>query len=214
MAESGYPYGFDDAETLNYKEYNCPNCKSLDRDRLYALFLEKELGKDKNYDLLDFAPAPGLRKRLKEYPNVRYRCADLFKEDVDDKVDIMNMNIYPDNSFDVFICSHILEHVEDDKKAMRELYRVLRPGGFGIAMVPIVLHLQTMDEDISITDPLERWRRFGQDDHVRLYSRSEFIKRLSATGFHVQQVSSKDFDANDLALYGISPTSVLYIVRK
>jgi SAM-dependent methyltransferase len=214
LKRTGNRYTIKDAETLNYKEYTCPFCQSSDRDRLYAFFLERQLAGDRTYNVLDFAPAPGLGKYLRGRKNVKYRSADLFMEGVDDKVDLMDMHIYPDNSFDFFVCSHVLEHVDDDKKAMKELFRVLKPGGFGIAMVPIVLPLEEIDEDPTVTDPDERWRRFGQEDHVRSYSRKGFIERLTGSGFKVEQLTVKDFDVNSFILHGISVKSVLYIVKK
>ena len=214
LKRTGYKYNFDDAETLNYKEYSCPYCKCSDRDRLYWLFLNKQLHGNRKYTVLDFAPAPALTKNLKNRLNVKYRSADLFMEGVDDKVDIMDMNIYPDSSFDVFICSHVLEHVTDDRKAMRELNRVLKVGGFGIAVVPIILPLEFIDEDPSIIDPDERWSRFGQDDHVRSYSKQGYIDRLAEAGFLIEQLTAKEFGLKQFILHGISPKSVLYIVRK
>lgn len=214
LKRTGNKYTIEDAETLNYKEYTCPYCQSSDRDRLYSLYLNTHLNKDKVHNLLDFAPAPALRKHLKEQVNITYRSADLFMEGVDDKVDLMDMNIYPNNTFDLFICSHVLEHVADDKKAMKELYRILKPGGLGIAMVPIVLPLQFIDEDPTIVDADERWRRFGQEDHVRSYSRDGFIERLTQAGFTVEQLTVNDFSAKQFVFHGISIRSVLYIVRK
>src|SRR6188508_1256097 len=110
--------------------------------------------------------------------NITYRSADLFMQEVDDRVDIMDMTIYPDKHFDFFVCSHMLEHVVDDRKALRELYRILKWGGQGILVVPIVLSIDEIDQDPSVTDVAERWRRFGQDDHVRLYSKQGFLRRI------------------------------------
>lgn len=211
---TGFPYVFADSETLNYLEYNCPFCRSTDRDRLYALYLSKTLQHSMKYDLLDIAPNTALQQFLKKISNINYRSADLYADNVDDQIDLMDMHIYPDKKFDIFICSHVLEHVMDDRKAMQELYRVLKPGGFGIAMVPIILPLKEIDEDTSITDPDERWRRFGQNDHLRLYSRNEFIQRLVEAGFNVEQITLKHFGTKQFLLNGISPKSVLYIVHK
>jgi SAM-dependent methyltransferase len=211
---TGNPYKFDDAETLNYKEYNCPFCESNDRDRLYALYLDKNIQKNKIYKLLDIAPSKPLKEHLKIYSQIKYRSADLFMKGVDDTVDIMDMKIYPDCSFDIFICSHVLEHVLDDKKGMKELHRILKPDGFGICMVPIILILKDIDEDITITDPDDRWRRFGQDDHFRLYSKHGFIDRLKEAEFKVEQITVNNFSLKEFILHGISPKSVLYIVKK
>jgi len=90
-----------------------------------------------------------------------YRSADLLIESYDDKVDITNMKEYKNNTFDFFICSHVVEHVDNDEKAMRELHRVLKPGGKGIIMTPILPRKGVHDEDPSVTDVDERWRRFA-----------------------------------------------------
>jgi SAM-dependent methyltransferase len=210
----GYPYTSDQAETINPPEYSCPHCFASDRDRLYALYFKKVLKAGTKYRLLDIAPSAPLRKFLKGRSNIVYRSADLFMQDVDDTgVDIMQMG-YEDNSFDIFICSHVLEHVPDDRKAMRELRRILTPGGFGIAMVPIVLTIDKVDEDPFLEDVAERWRRFGQDDHVRIYSKQGFKDRLIDSGFKVEEVTITSFSEKEFLLYGISPKSVLYIVRK
>lgn len=210
----GFPYSADQGETLNYKEYSCPLCSASDRDRLYALYLQRHIDPRKQYKLLDIAPAITLRKYLKKKENVSYRSADLFSEDVDDTgVDITDMKIYENGSFDIFICSHVLEHVVDDRKAMRELKRVLKSDGFGIAMVPIVMGLEKIDEDPTVTDVAERWRRFGQDDHLRLYTKAAFTERLKESGFRVTELTVKEFGEDVFFKHGISPTSVLYIVN-
>lgn len=208
----GYPYRLEDAETLNFRDYNCPKCGAADRERLYALYFKERLG-TKPVRMLDVAPATPLSGFLKKFPNVERRTADLFRTDVDDQADITNMPVYPDGRFDVFICSHVLEHVNDDRAAMRELFRVLSPGGWGIAMVPINL-TAVLDEDPSVTDEAERWRRFGQWDHVRAYTKSEFTKRLREAGFTVRELGAAHFGAKVFSRCAITPSSVLYIVEK
>jgi SAM-dependent methyltransferase len=214
ILRTGYPYRYHEAETINNKEYTCPFCDSVDRDRLYAFYLDKNMPKDRINKLLDIAPSQPLKKFISIHPQIKYRSADLSMEGVDDIIDIMDMKIYPDNTFDIFICSHVLEHVLDDRKAMKELHRILKSDGFGICMVPIVISIKDIDEDITITDPDERWRRFGQEDHVRLYSRQGFIDRLVEAGFKVEQCTVENFSLREFILNGISPRSVLYIVRK
>jgi SAM-dependent methyltransferase len=211
---TGYRYKFSDAETINYLEYSCPFCDSSDRDRLYALYLDRYLKAGVVYNTLDIAPAPALKNLLKMDSRIRYRSADLLMDDVDDKVDLMDMHVYKDEIFDIFICSHVLEHVRDDKKAMKELYRVLKPAGFGIMMVPIILSMEEIDEDINVADPDERSRRFGQEDHVRLYSKQGFMDRLNNVGFKIEEFTVTNFGIKSFLLRGISPKSVLYIVKK
>ncbi|HEX7816657.1 methyltransferase domain-containing protein [Dyella sp.] len=207
------PYSLDEFETLNVGQYTCPNCQASDRDRLYALFLKAYVQQRAGQELrfLDIAPAPRLSQFLKSLPGVRYRSADLMSPLADDKVDITNMDGYADSSFDFIVCSHVLEHVPDDAAAIRELRRVLAPNGAAILMVPILLSLKETDEDPSVTDVNERWRRFGQDDHIRMYERSDFLQRLHAGGFQVKSLDVNVFGRDIFQRCGITEQSVLYI---
>ena len=162
----GWPFTLDDAETLNYKNYTCYGCGITDRDRLYILFFETFLKETQKYNVIEFAPTPSLSRFFKKRPNITHRTSDLFMDSVDDNLDIQDLHLYKDNSFDIFICSHILEHVTDDIKAMKELYRILKPGGVGIVMVPIVKPVTETHEDPSLTDENLRMKYFGQGDHV------------------------------------------------
>ena len=148
LVEKGFPYPLSAFETLNYKRYGCSYCQASDRDRLYRLYFDKFLTKRK-LKLIDFAPSTGLQEYLKSRKNILYRSADLYMQDVDDKVDITDMKKYKNGQFDFFICSHILEHV-DDKKTLNELYRILRKGGKGILMTPIIDDDSVFDEDINL----------------------------------------------------------------
>lgn len=214
----GWPFKDEDAETCNVHGYLCPSCQASDRDRLYALYLQdylKQLQPKELIKFVDFAPSVPLSRFIRKLrPEISYRTADLFAEGVDDKVDIMDMKIYGDNSVDCFICSHVLEHVIDDNKALKELYRILKPGGRGILMVPINLSLTEIDEDPTVIDEGERWKRFGQNDHVRLYSRNGFIERTRDSGFLVHQCNRDFFGPDVFARTGITDQSVLYVVEK
>jgi SAM-dependent methyltransferase len=201
-------------ETINFQYYSCKNCGSSDRDRLYALYFKKYLVDKENINLLDIAPAGPLETFLRGQSNITYRSMDLMMENVDDKVDITNMKIYKDGQFDFFICSHVLEHIPDDIKAMEELYRILKSGGKGIAMVPINLGLDSTMEDPTCTDIPARWKLFGQHDHVRMYAKNDFINRLADVGFGIEMLDIGYFGSNIFAKTAIYPTSVLYIVTK
>lgn len=213
----GSPYAIDDFETLNVAEYLCPHCYSSDRDRLYSLWLDRtyrQSGAGKPMRLLDIAPAPSLSKRLRSLPDAVYRSADLVSPLADDKVDITDMRIYADGAFDLIVCSHVLEHVPDDAAAIRELFRILAPGGRAILMAPIALSLDATDEDPEEHRIQERQRRFGQDDHVRMYSKKDFIARLEAGGFRIEALDQQFFGDTTFREHGITPRSVLYIGRK
>lgn len=210
----GFVHNIFLGETINLQHYSCKKCGSSDRDRLYALYFKKYLAGKENINLLDIAPAGSLEAFLRGQPNVSYRSMDLLMENVDDRVDITDMKIYKNDQFDFFICSHVLEHIPDDKKAMQELYRILKPGGKGIAMVPINLGLTITMEDPSCTDIPTRWKLYGQHDHVRMYAKIDFVKRLNAAGFQVEALDINYFGADSFSRAAIYPTSVLYIVHK
>ena len=223
--EHGTPFALEDFETLNAEAYSCPRCGAADRDRLYALFVRKAFPKRQGSPdrrpvrILDFAPAKSLAEFLKRWFGDReqpyeYRSADLFMDGVDDRVNLMDLGCYPDGSWDLIVCSHVLEHVPDDRKAMRELHRVLRPGGRAILMAPICLKATAVEEDASVTDEAERWRRFGQEDHVRLYSRDGFLERVGAAGFRIEEWTADSFKAGAFKRAGIAQGSVLYVGTK
>jgi SAM-dependent methyltransferase len=160
----------------------CPRCGSRQRHRHLWLYLERRTDLLRRPQrLLHFAPEPGLRARLRAHPGLDYVSADLEPGAADRVLDITAIDL-PDASVDAILCVHVLEHVGDDRAAMAEMLRVLRPGGWAIAQVP--LWGQHTDEDPSVTDPAERHRRFGQPDHVRRYGR-DFPHRLRAAGFDV-----------------------------
>lgn len=217
LREHGCTYSLDDAETLNIRQYSCPYCNSSDRERLYALYIRERVASchDKRLlDMVEFAPVPALGNMIRNTGTFRLRTADLFMDNVDDKVDLGNMSMYPDASFDCFICSHVLEHVADDRKALRELQRILKPSGWGILMVPVMLHLNDIEEDPLVADAGERWRRFGQHDHLRMYSKKGFIHRAEEAGFSVDQYGWQHFGMCLFAKAGISEKSILYVVHK
>jgi SAM-dependent methyltransferase len=213
----GYVHSAFTNETANFFAYGCPFCSASDRDRLYALYFKQEFSKinvTKKYSFVDFGPSKPLSNLLRKYRFLNYRSADLFRDDVDDKVDIENMPIYKDDSVDIFLCSHVLEHVKDDRKAIAELYRILHPGGWGIVMVPIVLSLSDVHEDPTIESDADRWKYFGNPDHLRSYSKQGFIARLEEVGFKVNQFGVNYFGADVFERHGIHERSVLYVVTK
>ena len=207
-------------ETFNMDQYSCPFCGACDRDRMYALYLNKYLtGPSARIRIVDFAPLKSLsqfiRHKLESMGGAHvYRTADLYDPQADDKVDLMDMKLYKDGEFDFFICSHVLEHVEADRKALSELFRITKPGGCGILMAPIALTIDQTDEDPRLTDEAERWRRFGQNDHVRLYSKQGFLDRLVEAGFEVQQLGVDYFGKPSFEENAIGLGSVLYVVRR
>ena len=218
LDEYQYVHSIFMGETLNILDYSCPNCFSSDRARLYAIYLKQHFQKNytnaKTINFLDIAPDRNLASWLKKQYQINYRSVDLFMEDVDDKADLTDLSIYSDNSFDFILCSHVLEHVPEDRKAISELYRILKVGGYGIVMVPILLNLDHDIEDPNFDTPEKRWKYYGQDDHVRMYSKNGFISKLSEAGFKVNNLGIDYFGAETFLKNGIHPRSVLYVVEK
>lgn len=211
----GYEH-FGHGETISVEEYLCPLCGASDRERLYALYL-KRISFREGSKVLHFAPESSLSQVLKrraENEKFLYRTVDLKMDGAQDKADITNMTGYNDSEFDFFICSMVLEHVEEDHKAVSELYRITRDGGSGILMAPIILTLEKTFEDPTKTTPEERWRYFGQFDHVRLYSRNDYINMIENTGFRVERLNRGCFGARVFEQCGLKPTSALYIAKK
>lgn len=165
----------------------CWRCGSHERHRALWLFLEQRpdllAGAG---SLLHFAPEWALRRRFARMPQLRYVTADLCAPDVDLHLDLTALDL-PDNSYESVICSHVLEHVEDDLAAMRELRRVTAPGGWCLVMVPLDLTREATYEDPSIQTPEERERAFLQNDHVRLYA-PDIGERLTSAGFTVDRI--------------------------
>jgi len=204
-------------ETLNLAAYSCPSCDASDRERLYALYLESrlaELPAGHRYRFVDFAPSLALSRWLRRHPQLDYRTADLYRTNVDDRVDLCDMGIYADQSIDMFLCSHVLEHVADDALAMRELCRVLKPDGFGIVMVPLIEGIEETQEDPAHDTPQLRWKHYCQDDHLRLYGREDLRRRLTQAGFAVERLTGEHFGATAFESAGIASNSALYVVSR
>ena len=166
----------------------CPLCGSTDRERLLYYFVEKRIdfaGPLGKFSLLHVAPESNLQQVLRKQPQIDCLSVDLASPRVDQKMDITNMSSR-DDWFDGIICCHVLEHIPDDRKAMRELFRVLKPGGWAILQVPISPVLKETHEDCSVIEPADRERVFGQVDHVRMYG-TDYPNRLAEAGFNVRK---------------------------
>jgi SAM-dependent methyltransferase len=165
----------------------CPRCGSVERHRLQWLFFQNRtnLFSDASgpIEVLHFAPERGLQRRLKSLRHVSYHGADLKSVRAEEHFDICAIPYSPD-SFDVILCSHVLEHVLDDRRAMCELFRVMKPGGWGLIGVPFDARLEETQEDPNIATDEERLRVYGNKGHVRRYGR-DYHDRLRAAGFEV-----------------------------
>jgi len=203
-------------ETFNLEAFNCPRCDAFDRERLIAIYLEQTFrgfDRGRTYCLLEFAPCEALQKKLKRYPFIAYRSGDLSRKNVDERIDLTDMAAYADRSLDIVLCSHVLEHVPDDRKAMREIARVLKPDGFAIVLVPLVIGVDETHEDPALKTEALRWKYFGMGDHVRQYGKRDFVARLEAAGLTVEQLGVDHFGSETFRHAGIAENSVLYVAR-
>ena len=194
------PFGIDPRE-----DAQCPRCGSLERHRLLWLFLQKRTdlltGKPK---MLHVAPEPCLESIFRKRIGSNYLTADLFNPNAMVRMDICDIQC-PENTFDAIYCSHVLEHVPDDKQAMREFCRVLNTNGLAILNVPITR--EKTFEDQSIVDPKERLKAFGQEDHVRSYGQ-DYVERLRDSGFVVEIIKVDDLANSDEAVkMGLTPAA-------
>ena len=205
------PYGYEGRQRENAL---APGTLSLERHRLMWLYLKEETDFfTAPHKVLHVAPEQCFYGRFRKMKNLDYLTADLDSPIADVKMDIHNIQ-YPDNTFDVVFCNHVLEHVTDDIQCMSELCRVLTPGGLAIMQVPLDPTKEVTDEDPNLEDPEERKRRFGQYDHVRLHGR-DYPERLKKAGFKVTAVDySKKLSPEMFDRYRLPEGEVLYVCTK
>lgn len=168
----------------------CPHCGALERHRFAWLYFTRQtdLFDGRPKQVLHVAPERPFEPRFRKRLGPGYLTADLLDPRAMVKMDITRI-AYPDQAFDVVCCNHVLEHVPDDRRALEELHRVLKDGGWAILNVPITA--EATYEDASIVDPLERVKAFGQKDHVRRYG-PDFVDRLRAARFNVKVATVAD----------------------
>lgn len=203
-----YGYGKQRANALS------PGTLSLERHRQMWLYLENETNFfTANLKVLHIAPEQEFLRKFKKMKNLDYTSADLFSPIVDVKADILALP-FENESFDVVFCNHVLEHIVDDRKAMSELYRVMKPNGWGILQVPMKNSLAKTYEDFTITNPKDRQKHFGQYDHVRWYG-MDYFDRLRSVGFEAEaNFYSRKFSEAEIKKFGLNKNEILPIVRK
>lgn len=184
----------------------CVRCRALERHRFFWLYVTQRtnLFDGNRKRVLHVAPERCLEPRLKNRLGESYMTADLQNPRAMVTMDITDID-YADRTFDVILCNHVLEHVDDDRRAMREFYRVLKDDGWAIMLVPISGNKTY--EDPSIVDPAERYKAFGQSDHVRIYG-ADFADRLSEAGFRVHVSDVQDVaDDEEAVRLGLTQAS-------
>jgi predicted SAM-dependent methyltransferase len=198
----------------SFKAGLCPYCGSGKRHRTMWMFLLKKTDLfTKNLKVLHFAPEHCLSKPMKKLTNLKYLSADLDSPRAMIKLDMTNIT-FSDNSFDVVLSSHVLEHVNNDIRAMEELFRIQKSTGWSIHLVPIDHSLEVTFEDPAIITPEERNSAYGHYDHKRIYGR-DYKKRLMSVGFRVEVCKTKDFCSEDEILkMGLFENTEIYYCRK
>jgi SAM-dependent methyltransferase len=190
----------------------CPACLSVERDRLIYLRLQKVTDVfERRQTILHIAPEVSLHSKLSQVGH-RYHTVDLQSPLARERVDVTALP-YPEMMFDAIICNHVLEHVPNDEQAMSEFYRILRPGGWALLVVPFCPDAPTY-EDWSITDPVARRLAFGQEDHVRVYG-NDYADRLRKTGFAVQEDWFVDtLNPEELQRYGLAREVIHFCLKQ
>jgi len=191
-----------------------PDSMSLERHRLMWLFLKERTNFfNSNLKFLHIAPEYCFIKIFKNMKNLDYTTGDLISPWADVKMDVHNIP-FAENTFDVVICNHVLEHVDDSDVVMKEFYRVMKPGGWGIFQVPIDLESKTTKEDKSITDPKERERLYWQSDHLRLFG-LDYPDKLRNAGFKVTESNFINQIEKDLIIrYALPKDEIIYLCEK
>ena len=204
------PYGYENQR----ENVLSPSTLSLERHRLLWLYLKNETNFfSKQQKVLHFAPEQAFYKRFKKLSNLDYTTTDLNSPLADVKADICDLP-FKDESFDFILCNHVLEHIPDDKKAMEELYRILRPGGTAILQIPQELDRAETFQDDSITDSKERAKIFGQYDHVRVYGR-DYFNKLRAIGFKVEEADyTAKLTEDEMQKYRLAKGEIIPVCRK
>ena len=204
------PYGYNKIRN----NVLSPSTYSLERHRLLWLYLKNETSFFKaKLKVLHFAPEAALMNQFKKLKNLSYETIDLNSPIADIKADICDLP-FLDNSYDFILCNHVLEHIIDDNKAMRELYRVLKKNGIGIFQVPMDYNRDTTFEDFSVTNKKERNKLFGQYDHVRIYG-LDFFNRLQKAGFSVERCEyTSKLSKEDIVKFCLPKKEIIPICRK
>jgi SAM-dependent methyltransferase len=203
------PYGYENQR----ENVLSPSTLSLERHRLLWLYLKNETDffttKKK---VLHMAPEQCFVNRFNDLGH-EYITADLNSPIADIRANITDLP-FEENTFDIIFCNHVLEHIQDDTKAMKELYRVMKKGGMGVFQIPQDLNRETTFEDNSITDKKERAKIFGQYDHVRIYGLDYFTK-LRSIGFKVEEVNYSQKISSELSRrYRLMEGELLPVVFK
>lgn len=204
------PYGYENQR----ENVLSPSTLSLERHRLLWLYLKNETDFfTAKHTMLHFAPEQAFYKRFRKMKNLDYTTTDLNSPLADVKADICKLP-FENNTYDIIFCNHVLEHITDDKKAMEEIFRVLKPGGMAILQIPQDLSRKETFEDNSITDTKERAKIFGQYDHVRVYG-LDYFDKLRKVGFLVEEENyTKKLSGTEIEKFRLAKGEIIPVCKK
>jgi SAM-dependent methyltransferase len=203
------------ADIVHRDNVLCPYDLTLERHRLMWLYLKDESNffTANKLDVLHIAPEQCFHALFKKQSNLNYLTGDLVSPIADMHFDLHNIPL-EDNRFDVVFCNHVMEHVDDAIRCMSELYRVMRPGGWGIMQVPQDHNREITLEDPTITSPEDREKYYWQKDHVRLFGQ-DYPKWLEKAGFRVTVFDKESkYDQKKIERFRLQKEEILYIVHK
>lgn len=206
------PYG---RNTSSRENALCPSCLSLERHRLMALYMKRKTNfYTANLKVLHVAPEYCFIDRFEQMKNLEYITADIESPLAKVKMDIHQIP-FPEASFDVAICNHVMEHVDDYILAMSELHRVLKPGGWALIQSPQDMKYEVTYEDPTITDPKEREKHFLQNDHLRLFGRN-YGRELEKGGFKVTEdrFVMDELSKAEVLRYSLPGEEIVYFCQK
>lgn len=212
--QSGFLFWKADFQLESKENYSCPICGAYDRDRLMIAFLEEiKADEGEKLKMLHIAPSKAMERYALSRDDIEYESTDLIMENVTFQADLQHMDMVENETYDIIVCSHVLEYVKNDALAMSELHRILKPDGVCLVLVPLIVGNMETDEQWGCNDE-ENWRRFGQNDHSRLYGKRDFIKRLQNAGFYVNELGKEWFGEEFYQEYGFDDLSIMYVATK
>ncbi len=211
-----FEYSIFNFETFNVYQYSCSRCGASDRERLIALYFKKNFEPNQISRVLDI----GITSKQIEiffknnFASSTYLTLDKYNTHAHYQLDVENMSTIKNDSFDVIICSHVLEHIPNPFNAIQEIYRILKKHGQAIILVPILLSIDKTIENPSYNTDELRWKYYAQNDHLRLFSKKDFLSLLMSVPFKIHELGINYFGSNNFEKCGLTNTSTLYVCIK
>lgn len=212
--KTGFMYWNADFLLQSREKFSCPVCNATDRERLMAAFLEGiQAEEGETIRMLHIVPSPSLAAYVHGRKEIQYETMNIAAQNGISCADLQCMGGLENEAYELIVCSHLLQRVEDDVRVMRELYRILKSQGMCLVTVPLIEGKSDTDEQWGCSEE-ENWRRFSQYDHCRLYGKRDFINRLRKVGFYVNELGMEWFGEEFYREHGFDERSILYVVTK